>query len=278
MRLAACILLFKEQAFIEATVRSIYPVVDSICIGTQYDRNISDKEIVPDKSIEALLKIPDPENKIRLVMQRNVSDLPGNDGQAKLRNAARQLDPKADYYLIVDSDEVWSTETLRKCWTEVQKTKWAAYRINCYNYYRKWNYRVVPKEGKGVRPLAFLRQGFPFKHDRQVDWHAPARLKEYFRKGRKPKTIYFPADCAIHHGSCVGDDARILTKIMNWGHRDEVDPQWFEKVWKNFRPDMKDFHYYKDGADFYESLVTVPTAELPEEVTRCKWPEDWIEK
>ena len=111
-----------------------------------------------------------------------------------------------------------------------------------------------------------------------MEWHAPARLKEYLRKGRKPKTVYFPAEWAIHHGSCVGDDVRILTKIKNWGHRDEVDPEWFDRVWKNFHPDMRDFHYYKDGGDNYEKLTAIATRDLPEEVTRCSWPEGWIEK
>jgi len=277
MRLAAVILLFKEQLFIEATVRALYPVVDSICIATQYDRSIAGPSVTPDSGIDVLLKVPDPDNKIRLVVHRDTTHLPGDDGQAKLRNAARMLDPEADYYLIVDSDEVWPADILRKCWAEVQKTQWAAYRVSSHCYYHSWNYRIVPKD-EGYRPLAFLRQGFPFALDRQVHWHAPARWKEYLRTGRKPKTVYFPTEWAIHHGSCVGDDDRILTKIKNWGHREGVDPEWFNRVWKNFSPDIKDFHYYKDGGDTYEKLLHVPTAELPEEVTRCTWPEGWIEK
>jgi hypothetical protein len=277
MRLAAVILLFKEQAFIEACVRAIYPVVDSICCATQHDRNMSGREVTPDRSIEILLNVPDPDNKIRLIVQRDASQLPGLDDQGRLRNAARALDPQADYYLIVDSDEIWPAEVLRQCWAEVQRTQWAAYRVHSDLYFRKWNYRVV-EPGEGYRPLVFLRQGFAFANDRQVNWRGPARWKEYLRKGRKPKMVYLPAEWRMHHGSSVGDDARILTKIQNWGHQEGIDPTWFERVWKNFHPGMRDFHYFKNQGHLYESIEVVATRDLPEEVTRCPWPEGWIDR
>jgi hypothetical protein len=277
MRLAAVILLFKEQSFIEASVRAIYPIVDSICLASQYDRNISGEELVPDQSIDVLLRIPDPDNKIRLVVSRDVSRYPGLDDQGRMRNAARALDPQADYYLIVDSDEVWPADVLRTAWAEVQRSQWAAYRISSYTYFRKWNYRVV-EPGDGYRPLVFLRQGFEFANDRQVNWRGPARWKEYLRKGRKPKMVYLPPELKMHHGSSVGDDARILTKILNWGHKDGVGSDWFEKVWKNFHPGMRDFHYFAGQGHLYGSVTEIPTAELPVEVRQCRWPEGWIEK
>src|ERR1700679_2759960 len=97
MRLAAIMLMFKEQSFIEASIRAIYPVVDSICCATQHDRNLAGREVASDQSLKVLLQVPDPGNKIRIVARRNVSELPGTDSAAKLRNAAIALDPQADY-------------------------------------------------------------------------------------------------------------------------------------------------------------------------------------
>jgi len=276
MRLAAVILLFKEQAFIEACVRAIYPVVDSICCASQYDRNISGEEMAPDQSIHVLLNIPDPQNKIRVVVSRDVSHYPGLDDAGRMRNAARQLDPQANYYLIVDSDEVWPADVLREAWAEVQRSQWAAYRVSSYTYFRKWNYRVV-EPGNGYRPLVFLRQGFDFANDRQVNWRGPARWKEYFRKGRKPKMVYLPPELRLHHGSSVGDDARMTTKLDNYSHAGGVDPAWFDRVWKNFHPGMRDFHYFTGQGGLYESVIEIPTPDLPEEVRRCRWPEGWID-
>ena len=277
MRLAAIMLLFKEQAFVEASVRALYPVVDSICCVTARDRNYAGKALSPDRTIETLLEIPDPENKIRLVVQRDWRDVPGHESEARMRNAAMALDPKADYYLIVDADEIWEEKVLREAWDHVQKTQWGGYRVSSDAYFRKWNYRIV-EPGPGYRPFAFLRRGFQFQNQRQVDWRGPARWREYFRTGRKPKMVCLPPHLRMQHGSCVGDDERILTKLKNYGHADQIDPTWFDRVWKNFHPGIRNFHYYPNEGHLYESLVTIATADLPEEVKRCSWPEGWIER
>jgi hypothetical protein len=277
MRLTAIMLLFKEQAFIEASIRAIYPLVDSICCASQYDRNLAGQEVTPDNSLNVLLRIPDPDNKIKVTVTRDIRHLPGTDSAAKLRNAAIALDPLSDYYLIIDSDEIWPLDVLTACRQEVQKTQWAAYRISSYAYFKRWNYRIV-EPGHGYRPLVFVRKGFHFHTDRQIDWKGPARWKEYLRKGRKPKTVYFPPHLRLHHGSCVGDDTRILNKLKNYSHADLIDPTWFDRVWKNFHPGIRNIHYYPNQGHLYESLVTIPTADLPEEVRRCSWPEGWIER
>jgi hypothetical protein len=276
MRLAAVLLLFKEQSFVEACVRAIYPVVDSICVATRHDRNFAGAPVEPDESLSALLATPDPANKVRLILTRDPDHLPGKNTEARLRNAAMQLDPQADYYLIVDTDEIWPVDVLRSCWEEVQRTRWAGYRISSHTYFRTWNYRIV-EPGHGYRPFVFLRRGFHFQQDRQIDWSGPARWKEYLRTGRKPKTVYFSPERALHHGSCVGDAARMRTKLKNYGHAAGVDPGWYDRVWERFHPGIRNFHYFADRPELYESLITVPTAELPDEITRCRWPQGWIE-
>jgi hypothetical protein len=277
MRLAAIMLLFREQHFVEASVRALLPVVDAVVCTSRHDRNFSGEPVPTDDSIAALLRVPDPDNKIKLALQRDTAQAPGLNTEAQLRNAAMALEPRADYYLIVDSDEIWPEDVLRRCWAEVQRTKWAAYRISSYTYFRKWNYRIV-EPGDGYRPLAFLRRGFYFKSDRQIEWRGPARWREYLRTGRKPRTVYFPPELRMHHGSSVGDDERILTKINNYGHKEGIDPGWFERVWKNFHPGMRNFHYFREGAHWYESIDVIPTPQLPLEITRCSWPEGWIER
>jgi hypothetical protein len=276
MRLAAIMLLFREQSFVEASVRAIYPVVDAVVCTSRHDRNFAGEPVATDDSITTLLRIPDPENKIKLALQRDLAPFPGLNTEAQLRNAAMALEPRADYYLIVDTDEIWPEDVLRRCWAEVQRTQYAAYRVSSYTYFRKWNYRIV-EPGDGYRPLAFLRRGFFFKQDRQIEWHGPARWREYLRTARKPRTVYFPPELRLHHGSSVGGDERILTKINNYGHKEGIDPAWFERVWKNFHPGLRNFHYFRDGAHLYESVQAIPRTQLPQEITRCPWPDGWIE-
>ena len=78
MRLAAIMLLVKEQAFVEASVRAIYPVVESICGTSRHDRNFSGGKVVPDQTLSVLLQIPDPDDKIKLplLFSANFADCP----------------------------------------------------------------------------------------------------------------------------------------------------------------------------------------------------------
>ncbi|MDZ4742852.1 MAG: hypothetical protein SGI98_05470 [Verrucomicrobiota bacterium] len=277
MKLAAIMLVFKEEHFLRASIEAVYGHVDAICCATMYDRNLKGSGVEPDDSLNVLLSVADPLNKLRLVLQRDVSDLPGIDAAAKLRNAAMQLAPDADYYLIIDSDEIWTKDILEKSWEEVQRTHHAGYRVYSHTYFKTWNFRVV-EPGEGYRPFVFLRNGFLFHEDRQVSWKGIPRLKEYLRTGRKPKTVYFPKEWRMHHGSCVGGDERILTKLKNYSHADLIDPTWFDRVWKNFTPDIQNFHYYPGTGYLYESLETIPFDELPIEITAQKWPDGWIGK
>jgi hypothetical protein len=277
MRLAAVLLLFKEQAFVEACVRAIYPVVDSICCASQYDRNLVGQPLEHDQSLDVLLAVPDPGNKVRVVVRRNLDGLAGADSAAKLRHAAMALDPRADYYLIVDSDEIWPEDVLRKCWAEVQRTQEAGYRVSTRAYFKKWNYQIV-EPGDGYRPIVFLRRGFTFEVDRKVNWRGWPRLKERLRSARNPRAAYFPPDWILHHGSCVGDDDRITTKLKNYSHAADVAPDWFERVWKPFHPGMRDFFFFKSQNATFESVATVPTEKLPVEIRRCAWPPDWIDR
>jgi hypothetical protein len=232
--------------------------------------------VEPDQSLNVLFDIPDPENKLRVVIRRNMDGAPGEESEAQLRNAAMALDPRADYYLIVDSDEIWPGEVLRQCWEEVQRTRAAGYRVSTRAYFKTWNYRIV-EPGDGYRPIVFVRRGFPFKAGRQVNWRGLPRLKEILRRGHKPRTVYFPTDWILHHGSCVGCDARITTKLTNFGHADAVDPTWFERIWVQFHPGIRDFHFLSGRGRLFESLLAIPTPQLPAEITSRAWPEGWID-
>lgn len=277
MRLVAIMLLFKEAPFVEACIRSIYPVVDSIICVTQYDRTLNGTPVEADRSVEIVLGLPDPENKLVMLIPRDVARFPGQGTEAKLRNAAMLSDPYADYFLIVDSDEIWARADLEKSWAYVQETRAAGYRGSCYLYFKTWNYRVV-REEPSYQTFLFLRRGFQFLRDRAINWHGPARWKEYLRTGRKPKTLRLPEEWKHHHGSCVGDDERMENKLRHYTHSDLVAPDWFERVWKNFTPEMKDFYYFRNLSHEFKGIDVIPSTELPAEISRCEWPVGWIEK
>jgi hypothetical protein len=276
MKLAAVLLVFKESSFLEACYSAIYPVVDILCVVSSYDRNLQRKAIDPDDTLEKLLSLPDPQNKVRLIMSRDSRFVPGNESESQLRNIAILNAPEADYYLIVDSDEIWETAVLRQAWQNVQDTGWAGYRVYSHFYFKKWNFRAV-EPGEGYRPFVFLRHGFQFLQQRQINWRCPARYLEYLRKGRKPKTVYLPKDIRLHHGSSVGDDLRMQTKLANYSHAHEVDPDWFKDIWVNPPYEEAARHYIKGQVDLFEKICYIPTENLPMEIKKYVWPEGWID-
>jgi len=276
VKLAAIVLVFKEESFLNAVLGGIYPVVDTICVVTAYDRNLKGQYVEPDKTVPKLLDFPDPDNKLRFVLRRDLSGLPGMESESRLRNAAMAAAPDADYFLIVDSDELWESKVLAEAWRQVQETRLAGYRVCTNFYFKKWNLRGV-EPGDGYQPLVFLKKGFVFENCRSVDWWRPARWKEYLHTGRKPKTVYFPKDIRVHHGSSLGDDVRMKTKLTHYSHADVVDPTWFEEVWLN-PPAVNARHYMHKDVLLYERLEHIPTAALPPEITSHTWPEGWIER
>lgn len=274
MKLSAIILFLRDSPFIEAVIRSIYPVCDSINAVTSFDRTFSMTPIKPDESLARLLSLDDPSNKIKVSIIRHFDGIPGDDSEARLRNAAIMKEKNADYFLIVDTDEIFETDHLRRAWSEVQKTKWAGYRVPSLTYFKSWNYQIDPPDG--YAPLCFVKKGFYFKHLRQVDWRAPSRYKEYLRTGRKPKVLVMKDDSLLHHGSYVGDDERIKSKISSWGHSHEVVVGWFDNVWKKFGPESKNISPV--CPEKYSGVKHIPTVDLPSEITSYEWPEGWIER
>jgi hypothetical protein len=274
MKLSAIFLVFKDEHFIRASFQSIYPVVDSICCVTANDRNLKGDPLQPDGTIRELLSLPDPQNKLRLAVLRNTDWVPGEDGEARLRNGAMRLAPDADYYLIVDADEVHLQTSLKAAWKYVQQTRWAGYRMSSITHFKSWNYCIEPNEG--YRPLVFLRRGFYFREKRQIDWHGFQRWREYLRKGRKPKMEVLNHDWYYHHGAYVGDDERMATKVCNWSHADEVVPGWYEEKWVNFTSQSSNLHPV-NPKDF-PGVKYMRTEELPREVANATWPPGWIER
>jgi len=52
MKLSAVVLVFKEDPFLIPVLAGIYPVVDSICVVTAYDRNLKGDYIEPDQTVK----------------------------------------------------------------------------------------------------------------------------------------------------------------------------------------------------------------------------------
>jgi hypothetical protein len=101
-------------------------------------------------------------------------------------------------------------------------------------------------------------------------------IDRYSRQTRLPESI-----AHFHHGSYVGGDDRIRTKLSVSSHAKElikhdVD-EWFENVWKCWSPAMKNF-YFHPHPEAWASVDHVPTSELPRTIRDSDWPDGLIDK
>ena len=79
----------------------------------------------------------------------------------------------------------------------------------------------------------------------------------------------------VHHLSYVGPDSRIQRKITTWGHKNEVDPGWWERVWLGWDQDklLHDLHPTHPPAYGFAERIAVspllqPTLQRYEELLR----------
>jgi hypothetical protein len=65
----------------------------------------------------------------------------------------------------------------------------------------------------------------------------------------------------MYHFSYAGKDDRILNKLEHFSHASEIRKDWFDTVWKKWKPGMRSFHPVNPAAfDRAESI------ECPEEI------------
>jgi hypothetical protein len=271
--LVAIILALREAPFIVPCLQAIYKEVKRIVLISAYDRTLKGDRVSADRTLELALEFPDPERKLFILLTRYFKGTPAITEDA-MRNFAMQTQPDADYFLIVDPDEIHEQDRLQEAWRIVATHQPAWARIPCHTYFKKWNYRVRSKDL--CSPIVFLRKGYLLQSERGLK--RLSRLKRLIRWGRTghyPRELRLPDALAFHHGSYLGEDERILAKTQYGGYASQARPQWYENYWVNFHPQMTNFHPVRDD-DYFESLETIPTKDLPSEIRLASWPEGWL--
>ncbi len=271
--LVAIILALREEPFIVPCIRAIYPVVERIVLITAYDQTLRGDIVSPDKTLQKALEFPDPDRKIFILVTRHFTGTPAITEDI-MRNYAMQTQPEADYYLIVDADEIHETARLQKARAIVAQSQPAWARIPSHTYFKKWNYRVVSKDF--YTPIVFLRRGYRLESERGLK--RPSRLRrliQWAKRGHYPRELRFSEDFAFHHGSYLGNDERILAKTQYGGYANQVRKDWYEKYWLGFDPKITNFHPVREDG-YYERIEEVATEQLPKEIGRENWPEGWL--
>ncbi|MGV3614785.1 MAG: glycosyltransferase [Fimbriimonas sp.] len=147
------------------------------------------------------------------------------------------------FVLIPDGDEIVEERLLAM----LAKIAWIdgadLVRVHMDTYWRSPEYVVRPREG--LTPALMIN----------VQKCDHLHIREY--SGERLLTLG-PEYGVLHHLSYAGPDERIARKISTWGHRDEVDPQWFEKVWLNWPSDRLQRNLHPTHPAAYGQVERIP--------------------
>ncbi|HEX4978765.1 MAG TPA: hypothetical protein VFV35_01755 [Acidimicrobiales bacterium] len=287
LRLHAIYLTLADGPFLEASILSVYDHVTGITVGTTYDRDWQGRPAQPEGALVERLRALDAQRKIEVVVLRETNEArarnrlmdlvasPSRVREVPQHDGDMAPDPP-DYFLIVDPDELWEAESLERLRAHAASDRGPRYRAGAVRYFRSWNVRVEGLEWSTVlvrsdRRLDHLRNWRVGLARRVAGRVSPRRLRAALVGSED-----VPADVAVfHHGSYVGDRARIERKLASFGHAAEVRPRWLTEVWDQWTPDTRDFHPV--WPSLFPASVHVATSDLPSPIRSRPWPRGWIE-
>lgn len=282
MRIHAICIALNEEDFIVELLKSMYPFCSGISIITQYDRDYYGKKVIPDNTVKYALDFPDPEGKVHVIARRYNDETSSRNHEMMsiLSNGSQGIRPHGvplekvrsffeppDYFLIVDADEIYDTNTFPSIAEYLAKKKPTAMRVSAYEYGFNWNLRVPPKTWLHHQ-FGFVKAGIFFEERRVITWNE-YRLKKLLSICKlNPKLsnkILGYIDCPLevgmfHHAAYVRrDQSKIIEKMSKHSHPENHDPEYLEKI-------------LKQKYDF------IPTNQLPKNIQNGNWPVEFWSK
>ena len=216
-----------------------------------------------DGSHEWIKSYPDPEGKITLIEEKDLSKWPprGLSNERKRRMfsyGSTFVRDDIDFFWCTDMDEFFPEELIR----EVERIGW-----------ENWGSLQVPHWTYWKSPEWILTQ------DRQLTWnhgdiavriakHRPGNHYGHCDIGRKHKELRFLPGPAIHHLSFIGED-RMREKFsyyLNNGETGNVSPEYINEIWGGF---SKDRYKKEKDADGIFGWPHMHPSRIPSGVIRA---------
>ena len=232
-KVCACYIVFNEEEYIEASIKSIYNFVEKIIIidgSTEANRSFGNIDgSSSDKTLSILEKMEDSKKKITVISHRLWKN------KEEQRNTYCEMLHGMDYAFIIDGDEVWDGENLRK----LEHVIFSNPHIPsfCFNFYDFWGdlghrSRGVWETFVGRKSLINLNIVGDIKYNN----HTIPITKE-----GKDIISVFCNDIFFYHYSYVRSDEKMKQKMDYYINRGtpgfKQQEDWFNKVWLGWKKD-----------------------------------------
>jgi hypothetical protein len=239
----AIYLVLNEEQLFEASLRSIYPHITGATVVTSHDHDRFDRPVAPDGTVGRLLSRElDPERKVNVIVGAEGDEValrnramafaspPAGASARHGRQPSRSRIVRPDWFWIVDADEIYDDADVERLKAFVAEHPARVYEVTADNYWRSWNWRIE-QIGSYVAVVAPGVWFGELRHQQVHSWERIVRRLATLgvisdRAARRIRRIeHVPRDVAIfHHGSYLGDRARIAAKLERSGHRGVARP------------------------------------------------------
>lgn len=165
------------------------------------------------------------------------------------RNAGQEFLLDYDWIIIVDPDEYLSGDDFSNLTSYLEGTDADAVIVE--GQYTYWKNGYVADPPRDYQQLIAVRPSVRFVDKRVVG------------------SPYVVAPAWLHHFSWARTDDEVLSKISHYAHAHDFNiKDWYENVWKRWRPGMTDVHPVTP-----ETLHNLIPANLPKDIERLDlWP------
>lgn len=233
----AAYLLSYDYSYIFTSIKQIYDNVDSIIIS--YDANnktwAGNDVFIPESFFIDIKKI-DIHNKV--IFYKDSFYVPGMQPmelETRQRNMMAEKLGRDGWHIQIDGDEY--AYDFKKISQFLRKNKFLLKIADKKHFNFQVNFVTLFKHNK---------EGFfvitPFEEKCMLITNYPKY--EYARLTNKGKTL--PLDFYLIHQSWAREEAEIVEKVNNWGHKNDFDTSKFLDLWKKLNADN-----YKDFKNFH---------------------------
>jgi len=249
----AQVVVYEDSGFLAEAVWRIYPLMDKIVFlvgtGPWNGGSPADPEYWKE-TIDKILNMPDPAKKFVIVNKWWATEAEQrNEGVKVLRELG------CDWCMTVDDDELYNRQQLAHAKNVIRDvtspTHISAWLV-CHAIYWKQRDLVISK----------LTDAMPvFVHTRENDVvFTEARC---FAARRGTWAAFPTSDIIMHHMSYVRDDAHMARKIASFSHAGQEGKDWYERVWKGWKPDSRDLHPNAAAPETFPQAVPVGSVSWP---------------
>ena len=265
IRLAAGYRAFYGKEYIHYSIKSIYEHVEKIVVAISHiPQAPSLKRYKPDITSEFIKKFTDKDKKIEVIegswgsrcfwlRASRYQDLQAKHYNAVL-NYIRDKYPQFNYLLILDTDEIFTDESIGGLKKGIEEHPEALeFRMSCKTYWKGLHY-IMQEDIAGAyltQPVAVkVIPGLQFIKTRQI--------------ADEKSIITLPESVYYHHPSYARSSEEILKKIRTFGHAREIRKNWYKDIWEAWdkNRNLTDMHPLFGGT-WWKKVIRIEDEQVP---------------